>query len=241
MKQAPLIGVTPDIEARPEYKLQSPLYFLDSPTFDALRAAGAAPVMLPHEVEHIPRYLETLDGILVTGGGYQFPHPDLFGEGADGADAPEKLRRAAFERELISAAIAADVPLLGICGGFQMMNAVSGGKLIVSLAASRPSGIRHRQTESYAEGTHTVRAEPDSDFSRWFGSMEALVNSKHSQGVIEVGPRARVAARAPDGLVEAIEVPERRFALGVQWHPEFHISSGDKLIFERFVEAARRQ
>jgi gamma-glutamyl-gamma-aminobutyrate hydrolase PuuD len=83
MKQAPLIGVTPDIEARPEYKLQSPLYFLDSPTLDALRAAGAAPVMLPHEIERIPRYLSALDGIMVSGGGYQFPHPDLFGEGAD--------------------------------------------------------------------------------------------------------------------------------------------------------------
>lgn len=239
MKQAPLIGVTPDIEARPEYKLQSPLYFLDSPTLDALRAAGAAPVMLPHEIERIPRYLSALDGIMVSGGGYQFPHPDLFGEGADGADAPEKLRRAAFERALISVAIASDVPLLGVCGGFQMMNSVAGGKLIVSLAASRPSDIRHRQVESYAEGTHTIRAEPGSDFARWFGSQDALVNSKHSQGVIEVGPRARVAAKAPDGLVEAIEVPQRRFALGVQWHPEFHINPGDQLIFERFVEAAR--
>jgi putative glutamine amidotransferase len=120
-----------------------------------------------------------------------------------------------------------------------MMNSVAGGKLIVSLAASRPSDIRHRQVESYAEGTHTIRDEPGSDFARWFGSQDALVNSKHSQGVIEVGPRARIAAKAPDGLVEAIEVPERRFALGVQWHPEFHINPGDQLIFERFVEAAR--
>ena len=241
MKRTPLIGVTSDIEANPGGKPPRPYYILDSRTFDALRAEDAAPVMLPHEIGQIPRYLEALDGILVSGGGYQFPHPELFGEGADGTDSPEKLNRAAFERALISAAIAADVPLLGVCGGFQMMNSVCGGKLIVSLAASRPSGIEHRQTESYAEGTHTVRAEPGSDFARWFGPEAVLVNSKHSQGVIEIGPRARVAARAPDGLVEAIEVPGRGFALGVQWHPEFHITPSDKLVFERFVEAARNR
>lgn len=241
MKRAPLIGVTSDIEATPGGKPPRPFYILDSTTFDALRAEDAAPVMLPHEVGQIPRYLEALDGIMISGGGYQFPHPDLFGAGADGADAPEKLNRAAFERALITAAIAADLPLLGVCGGFQMLNAVCGGKLIVSLAASRPSEIQHRQTESYAEGTHTIHAEPGSDFASWFGPEAALVNSKHSQGVIEVGPRARVAARAPDGLVEAIEVPQRRFALGVQWHPEFHITPSDRRIFERFVGAARRR
>lgn len=241
MTRIPLIGVTPDIEANPRGIPPRPYYILDSRTFDALRAEGAAPVMLPHEIEQIPRYLEALDGIVISGGGYQFPHPDLFGAGADGTDSPEKLQRAAFERALITAAIAADVPLLGICGGFQMMNAVCGGKLIVSLADSRPTDIQHRQVEGYAEGTHTVRAEPGSDFFRWFGTDAALVNSKHSQGVIETGPHARVAARAPDELVEAIEIPGRRFALGVQWHPEFHITPLDKRIFEQFVEAARGQ
>jgi putative glutamine amidotransferase len=240
-ERTPLIGVTADIEASPQGKPPRPFYVLDSRTFDALRVAGAAAVILPHEIDMIPRYLKSLDGIVVSGGGYQFPHPELFGEGADGSDSPEKLQRAAFERALIVAAIEADMPLLGVCGGFQLMNAVCGGKLIVSLAASRPSSIQHRQTESYAQGTHTVRAEPDSDFARWFGPQPALVNSKHSQGVIEVGPRARVAARAPDDLVEAIEVPQRRFALGVQWHPEFHVTPSDNLIFERFVEAARRR
>ena len=239
MKRTPLIGVTSDIEASPDGRPPRPYYILDSTTFDALRAEGAAPVMLPHEIGQLPRYLEALDGIVISGGGYQFPHPELFGVGADGTDAPEKRNRAAFEQALITAAVESDLPLLGVCGGFQMMNAVCGGRLIVSLEASRPSSIQHRQTESYAEGTHTVRAEPGSDFARWFGPEAALVNSKHSQGVIEVGSRARIAARAPDGLVEAIEVPERRFALGVQWHPEFHITPSDKRIFERFVEAAR--
>jgi len=235
----PLVGVTPDIEWAGAGVPPRAFYQLDSTNFDALREAGAAAVMLPHDAAFIGRYLEVVDALLVSGGGWQFPHADLVGEGADGADTPHKLRRLAFERALIEAALARDLPLLCVCGGFQVLNAVLGGKLIVSLAESRPGPIEHRQPQSYAEGTHVVRAVPGSLLARWIGTEDALVNSKHRQGVIDVGSGARVAATAPDGLVEAIEVQDRRFAVGVQWHPEFHVCSADESLFRAFVSAAR--
>jgi putative glutamine amidotransferase len=232
--RAPLVGITAEVEWH-EGNPSRPIYSADTKNFEALRGTGVMMVVLPHEPDLAESYLDVLDGLFIPGGGYQFPHPDLFPAELS-ADIPaHKYRRTQFERAMIRGALARRIPLLGVCGGFQTLNAVLGGKLIVSLADDWHTAIQHRQPEPYTEGTHTVQPVPGTRLAGLTGTKPYSVNSKHRQGVVEAARGARVSARAPDGMVEAIEVDGHPFCIGVQWHPEFFITPADRRLFEGFA------
>jgi putative glutamine amidotransferase len=192
---------------------------------------------LPHDIDQIEPLLDRLDGFVIAGGGYQFPVPDLI----DPEPAPEtihKVARARFEWALAQAALDRDVPILGICGGFQVLNAVTGGSLIVDLAQSHPSAIAHNQPGSVDEPGHDITIVAGTRLSALSPAARVPVNSFHRQGVVHIGPGIVAAAFADDGLVEAIEVPGKRFALGVQWHPEWTQSPCDPAMIRALVTAA---
>jgi putative glutamine amidotransferase len=156
-------------------------------------------------------------------------HPALYGQrpGPDIRD-PDRYRD---ERDLaiLRAALRSDLPLLGVCRGTQLLNILAGGDLVQDLDDHGP--VAHR------DDRHPIDIARDSLARRPLGGRVGVV-SVHHQGVARLGRGLRVAARAPDGLVEALEVPGRRFAIGVQWHPERDRNPAAARLAEALVEAA---
>ncbi|HWK46460.1 MAG TPA: gamma-glutamyl-gamma-aminobutyrate hydrolase family protein [Stellaceae bacterium] len=234
----PVIGLTLDSEEPGGYS-SLPWYALRQNYCAAVIAAGGLPVLLPHEPEQVEQYLSGIDGLIVTGGAFDVD-PALFGASDRHATVITKDRRTQFELGMTRAALAADKPILGICGGQQLLNVALGGTLIQHIPDEVPSALAHEQPNPRTEPGHMVAVTPGSLLHRVTGMTELPVNSAHHQAVKAAAPGLVVDAVAPDGVIEGIEAPDRRFCLGVQWHPEYAISPGDPRIFEAFVEAARR-
>ena len=126
-----------------------------------------------------------------------------------------------------------DLPLLGICGGQQLLNVVLGGTLIQHIPDALPTALAHEQPNPRTEPGHEVIVVPGTLLHRITGTERLPVNSAHHQAAERVGPGIVASGRAPDGIIEAIEDPRRPFCLGVQWHPEYRISAGDGAILSR--------
>jgi putative glutamine amidotransferase len=205
---------------------------------EAVRAAGGMPVILaPVESASIDALLSHLDAVCLSGGPDLDPaaygmraHPEL------GPTEPELDR---FELELARAAVARGLPVLGICRGMQVLNVALGGGLHQHLP-DLGSELDHRQQRLSSEPSHRVRLERDSRLTKILGRRYVEVNSFHHQGLHALGRGLTVAGRAPDGLVEAIEAPGRRFTFGVQWHAECLVDRSEHLaLFRGLVRAAR--
>ena len=184
--------------------------------YDSVVRAGGVPLVIPPvaDAATLTGTLDHLDGLLLSGGadinplfqGEQ-PIPGLHGINRE-RDLPELLiTRMAFNRQL---------PILGICRGVQTLAVALGGKVCQDIAA----GIKHSQDADRSEPTHSVEVEPDSILFDIYREEQLNVNSFHHQAVSEPGPRFRVTAQSPDGIVEAIESTEFKSVMGVQWHPE---------------------
>ena len=235
---APLIGLTLDAEPAGGWS-RYPWYALLRNYCEAVAAAGGLPVALPALPEIAAAMVKRLDGLIVTGGAFDVD-PTLYGEAGRHATVALKEDRTATELALVRAALERDIPVLGICGGEQLLAVAAGGTLIQHIPDSMPDALAHEQPNPRHEPGHAVAVTPGTLLSRVTGAVELPVNSAHHQAVREAGPNAVVNARAPDGVIEGIELPARKFCIGVQWHPEFGISEGDRRLFAAFVEAARR-
>ncbi len=233
----PLIGVTLDSEPAGGYS-KFPWYALRRNYAGALHRAGALAVALPHEPEGAEALLSRLDGLVVTGGAFDVD-PALFGAASRHDTVSTKDRRTAFELAVSRAAVAADKPLLGICGGAQLLNVALGGTLIQHIPDAVAGCLAHEQPNPRDEPGHTVVVAPGTRLHAITGGGTLAVNSAHHQAVAEPAPEVRVNATAPDGVVEGIEHTGARFCIGVQWHPEFLISDGDRALFAGFVAACR--
>ncbi len=133
------------------------------------------------------------------------------------------------------------MPVLGICGGQQLLAVAFGGTLIQHIPDSVEGALQHEQPNPRTEPGHEVSVAPDTLLSRAVGGRTRMaVNSAHHQAVDRPGNGAVVNAVAPDGVVEGVEHPGYRFALGVQWHPEYAVAPADPLIYRAFVSACRR-
>ncbi len=231
----PLIGITLDSEA-PGGWSRYPWYALRQNYAAAVAAAGGLPVALPHDPALAADWLDRLDGLIVTGGAFDID-PAMYGEGDRHATVVLKEGRTAAELALLRGARARDMPVLGICGGEQLMAVALGGTLIQHIPDSIPDCLAHEQTTRHDEPGHPVAVAPGSRLARITGSARMMVNTSHHQAVRDAGPGVIVNAVAPDGVIEGIEDPRCRFCLGVQWHPEFHTDPGDALIFRALVGA----
>ncbi len=232
----PRIGITLDCEPAGGWS-KMPWYAVRQNYCDAVAKAGGLPLVLPHEPDLSQAYLDTLDGLLVTGGAFDVD-PALFGAASKHATVTTKDRRTAFEYAMVKGALARDLPILGICGGEQLLNVVLGGTLHQHIPDEIPGALAHEQPNPRTEPGHAVAIEPGTLLHRTVGCATMHVNSAHHQAVKDVGPGVRINARAPDGVVEGIELPGKRFCLGVEWHPEYAIDPGDDLIFAAFVKAS---
>jgi len=207
----------------------------------ALEAAGAAPLILPLGLgEDSWRALfDRLDGVLIPGGG------DI-GLQRLGLEGPvPSLKEASEERDLIEFVLVrwaaeAQRPLLGICRGAQVINVALGGTLYLDLPSQFPGALAHDAPKGTLRGkpAHAIAVEAGSLLAHALGTREAAVNSFHHQAAREVAPGLQVAARAPDGVVEGLELAGHPFALGVQWHPEeMQAEPAMRRLFASFVQA----
>ncbi len=234
MAGRPRIGVTLDVDDGAQR------YEIKQAYVSAVLAAGAVPVLLPPAERIAAAYLAMIDGLIVTGGAFDIP-PELYGEARREACGPLKESRTRFEKELLEAALASSLPVLGICGGMQLMNVVRGGTLHQDLVAD--AGLpSHEQPPPKDVPTHAIKVPAGTLLWRLIGLgvPEHRVNSTHHQAVKQPGTGVLVAATAPDGVVEAIELPDLPFAIGVQWHPETLLRHDDRHagIFAGLAEAA---
>ncbi len=238
MTARPRIGLSLDSEEGGGYS-PLPWYALRRNYADAVADAGGLPLALPHAAEAADAYLDALDGIVITGGNFDVD-PALFGAETRHAQVTTKDGRTRFELALVRAALARDMPVLGICGGQQLLNVVLGGTLVQHIPDSFPDGLAHEQPNPRTEPGHEVAIVPGTRLHGTCGTTTMQVNSAHHQAADAVGEGVVVNARAPDGVIEGIEAPGYRFCLGVEWHPEYHIDPADARIFAAFIEAAAR-
>jgi putative glutamine amidotransferase len=231
----PLIGVTLDAEKPGGYS-KFPWYALRQNYCEAVIAAGGLPVALPHEPENAAAYLDTIDGLVVTGGAFDVD-PSLYGDADRHDTVVTKDRRTAFEMAMTRGALERDKPVLGICGGQQLLHVALGGRLIQHIPDSIQDALAHEQPNPRNEPGHDVVVAEGTKLHAIVGAGTLAVNSAHHQAARDEPAGVVVNARSPDGVIEGIEAPAYRFCLGVQWHPEFHISEGDRRIFRAFIAA----
>jgi len=231
MKQSPIIGVTPlwDVERKSVWMLPDYL--------DGIRAAGGIPVVLPIEMSEkdADQIVETCDGFLFTGG--QDVAPELYGEEV-APSVVSSAERDKLETLLLSKALQADKAILGICRGLQLINVFLGGTLWQDLPSQHPSEIVHRQGKPYGVPTHKVKL--NGDLQSLLGKDIIEVNTLHHQAIKDLGNDLTAMAVAPDGIIEAVKMPSKRFVWAIQWHPEYMFRTDlDSLaIFSRFVMVA---
>ncbi|HET9553909.1 MAG TPA: gamma-glutamyl-gamma-aminobutyrate hydrolase family protein [Anaeromyxobacteraceae bacterium] len=231
----PRIGLTLDVdEGRGRFELGRAYV-------EAVVAAGGLPVLLAPVPALGDEPLALLDGLVVTGGAFDVP-PALYGEARRPACGPEKPERTAFELSLVRGALAAGLPLLGVCGGMQLLAVARGGTLYQDLAAD--AGLAgHEQPAPKDVPSHDVEVVTGTLLARLVGAGRLVVNSTHHQAVRAPGEGVTVSARAPDGVVEAIELAGHPFALGVQWHPEAAARHEPRhaALYRGLVAASRRE
>ena len=185
----------------------------------ALRAVGIEPV------ENVAT-LDGVDGLCLAGGADV--NPALYAEAPRPETEEPDLERDRLERALLFDALDRDLPVLAICRGLQLLNALLGGTLNQHIEG-------HNQRKE--RNVHEVHLTPGSRIERILGVTSYVVNSRHHQAAGKIAPGLLLAATAPDGVIEALDIPGKRFALAVQWHPESRMDGDDARIFQAFREA----
>jgi putative glutamine amidotransferase len=236
----PFIGVNADFV--PAGKRGPARLQLHAGYADGIAAAGGYPVVLPplgSEVDLEP-VLDRLDGIVLSGG--LDLDPRRYGLPTHAAVVPVAERRDVADRNLVRRVLKRRMPMLAIGLGVQQLNVTLGGTLYLHLPEELPRALPHLDTTG-GPHRHLVLLEPGTRVDEIYGGGELRVNSHHHQAVREPGAGLRVAARAPDGVIEAVEAADPDwFCVGVQWHPESETGSAlDLQLFESFVQACLRQ
>jgi putative glutamine amidotransferase len=225
-----LVGITTYVEPAQWGAWELPSALIPYMYVEAIERAGGRALLVPPSTDAVDETLDALDGLLFSGGNDldpstydQEPHPETKGT---------RLERDRGELALLEAALARDMPVLAVCRGSQVLNVARGGDLVQHL----PDVVgdeRHKHTPGvFAD--HDVRVDDDSKLGRVLGAR-APVKSHHHQGYARIGEGLREVAWADDGTVEALEDPDKRFAVGVLWHPE---AGDDRALFEALVEQA---
>ncbi|HEY1723584.1 MAG TPA: gamma-glutamyl-gamma-aminobutyrate hydrolase family protein [Magnetospirillaceae bacterium] len=233
----PLIGITLDSEEPGGYS-KFPWYALRQNYCAAVSRAGGLPVPLPHLVDRVDSYLDAIAGLVVTGGAFDVD-PALFGATSRHESVTLKSGRTDFELAMTRGALKRDMPVLGICGGEQLLAVALGGSLVQHIPDEIKTTIAHEQPNPRDQAGHDVAIVPGTILARITNRDSIPVNSAHHQAVKDVPAPAVINSRSSDGVVEGIEMPGKRFCLGVQWHPEFAISPADDAIFNAFIAACR--
>jgi len=227
----PLIGITTYVEPASWGHWQLDAALIPYDYVRSVEQAGGRALLVPPSTDAVDETLDALDGLVLSGGADV--DPDSYGADVHPETSGTRPERDAGELALLQAALARDMPVLAVCRGFQILNVARGGDLEQHL----PDAVGHEQHREVKGvfSEHAVRIEDGSRLGGLLGGEHAPVKSHHHQGVGRVGEGLHEVAWAEDGTVEGLEDPQRRFALGVLWHPE---AGEDARLFEALVAEA---
>jgi putative glutamine amidotransferase len=234
----PVIGLT---TYNNHNKAGFPIAALTRMYITAIQEAGGAPVLIPSGInnEALEALVRKLDGLLLPGG------TDISVEHYQGKFHPSMDKgdsaRDAIEMALLKRFAGTGKPFLGICRGLQLVNVALGGSLYTHIQDQMPGAIKHAfDSETEREVlAHAVQVDANTFLAHILAETSLMVNSLHHQGIKDLAPGLRSVAWAPDGLVEAIELPGHSFGLAVQWHPEWLLEQPEmQRLFRAFVAAA---
>jgi len=232
----PIIGITLDFENNGGYS-KFPWYAIRENYLTCLNQFGAIPFPLFHQNSVNQYFLKALDGLVITGGNFDI-NPNLYAENNRNSK-NIKEKRTNFEIEIFNKFLETSKPILGICGGEQLMNVASGGDLIQDIDVSIQTKIKHEQPNPRDEVSHEISITKDSKLFNIINNKIIKVNSAHHQSVKNLGKDFVSSAVAPDNIIEAIEHTKHPWCIGVQWHPEFLITKNDTSIIKDFVAHAK--
>ncbi len=234
------IGISTDYYAP---KKGVPYSRLNAGYYDSVLTANGLPILLPTVSKDnyavLDTYLDMITGLVMVGG--MDLDPKRNGQHATNMVQPMHPRREDYDRYLMNQAILRKIPLLAIGSSMQLLNVLCGGSLMLHLPADNPRAMPHFDPAG-GPHRHMVNIEEDSTLHDIFGSPEHRVNSTHHQAVATMGRNLRVGARAPDGVIEAIETTDETwFCIGTQWHPECETASAlDRQLFDNLVSWANK-
>ena len=227
----PLIGILPS------YNEEKEQVYLNKSYFDAIIEAGGIPVALPlfQDEKLILETINRFDGIILSGG--SDINPKYYNQINSGKSLEINSFRDESEEKIIRILIESDIPVLGICRGMQALNVFCGGSMIQDIPSEYETEISHNLTKPEI-AFHNISVEKSSPLSEIMGFGEHVVNSYHHQALKEIAPVFSACATAEDGIVEAIYHKNKKFILGVQWHPErdHEIAVKNKKILDEFIK-----
>jgi putative glutamine amidotransferase len=236
MTHKPLIIITLDAESPGGYS-KMPWYALRENYCTAIEMAGGIPLPVPHHSNLAENYADLADGFVFTGGNFDID-PNLYGHEFCHNKVTLKPQRTLFEWRLLQEAYTRQKPILGICGGMQLLNVVLGGTLIQHIPDEVSNCLAHEQPNARTEPGHEIHIEENTLLYRLVRKNHLAVNSAHHQAVKTLAKGLSVNAVAPDGVIEGIEDLTHPFCLGLQWHPEYHVSDAVPYIFTGLIQAA---
>jgi len=225
----------------PLYDDEKDSYWMLPGYMKAIEKASALPIMFPltTDTDELDDLFKICDGILFTGG--HDVDPQIYGEKKKAVCGDTCNARDEMEAYLLDKSLKEDKPVFGICRGIQFFNAHLGGKLYQDLPTEHESSVEHHMSPPYDKSIHKVEVYKDSILADIIGEGIHDVNSYHHQAIKELSNMLQINAVSEDGLIEAVSVKDKRFALAVQWHPEFSFENNEdsmKLI-KAFVNACK--
>ena len=244
MAGKPCIAIpVPTLHSAPGGIISSPAAYCFRDYIEAVRIGGGYPFLLPimEDPEYLPDVLRYFHGVLLIGG--EDVDPGRYGANADPNLGRVDPDRDEAELRVVKLALEADLPLLAICRGLQVLNVAVGGTLLQHIPTAIPNALIHTRGGNDPERYHDITFTPDATMKAWYTRSTIKVNSSHHQAIDQLGAGLHVAATAPDGVIEAVELPGYDFVTAVQWHPERMIAqSAEQLeLFEQFIAATVRR
>ena len=231
----PLIALTLDYETTQGYS-KYPWYAIRENYFTSIEESGGIGVGIPHNMKDIISLLYKIDGLVITGGNFDID-PNKFGETIVHQTVQLKENRTNFELLAAEIMLNQNKPVLGICGGEQLINVLYKGSLIQHIPDEIKNPIEHEQKNPRHEPGHSVRIQDNTKLHSIISTNDIMVNSAHHQAIKNPGNGLIVNALSEDGIIEGIEDPTKNFCIGVQWHPEFFIQGADIKLLKAFINA----
>ncbi len=226
----PLVGITLDSEKGGHYS-KFPWYALRENYLSSIVKYDAIPIPLSHDNKLVNSFSEFLDALIITGGDFDI-NPKFYNQKRNGAK-NIKNKRTNFEIKIYKKFLSLNKPILGICGGAQLMNIASGGTLIQNL---KKKPINHEQLNPRNETSHSVNIAKKSKLFNICKKNTIKVNSAHHQAIKKLGKDFKISAISKDGIIEGIEHNKHKWCIGLQWHPEFIITQYDSKILNNFIK-----
>ena len=233
----PIIGITLDNEDPGGYS-KFPWYAIRLNYLHSIEKHGGIPFPLFHSNKNIKNIFKLIDGLIITGGNFDID-PKMYGKKIKKSRII-KNNRTNFEMSICKIFMNSSKPILGICGGEQLLNVACGGTLIQDIETYIPQPLKHEQLNPRNQTSHSVNIKSKTKIRKIIKKSIIQVNSAHHQSVSQLGKNLIVSGYSSDGVIESIEHLVHKWCIGVQWHPEFLITKEDNLLMKNFIKASRK-